>query len=285
MSANDAPDRIFPGSQSETLAAFRRYVTGFVNRHDFSILSEIFQPDYTLITSGHQISGRDGPYRAAVAKQLEQFPGLQFTVHDLFVCGNEIGVRFTEHGASKLHGGAAAAWPSIAIYEVRDGLLARCTIEQDYYSRRRQLEGGTPVPVAGPAMAPWDETAALADPEAATAVADWLASEAWLTDGSVAIDDSEATGAIEPVIAGGRVAVLKLLSGKSASGSTKVAFHGLHSGLVCAPFAAAAGAQPRQPADLHLSGLVTLQGGKVIGGHIIRDRWGLFRRLAKAATL
>lgn len=282
MSASDPTDTRAPGDPAAALGPFRRYVTGFVNRHDFTVLPEIMRPDYTLITSGHEISGRDGPYRAAVSKQMGQFPDLQFTVHDIFVCGNEIGVRFTEHGASALNRGAGAAWPSIAIYEVQDGLLARCTIEQDYYSRRRQLEGGVPVPVDRPAVAPWDEAASTADPQGAAAVADWLAKETWL-DGSVAVDDSAATGGIEPVIAGGSVAILKILSGKAASGDTKVAFHVLQSGPVTTGFAAAAGASAPQTGELHLSGLVTLRDGKIVGGNIIRDRWGLFRRLSKAA--
>ena len=44
------------------LQAFRRDVTGFVNRHDFTFLPSAMRADYTLITSGHEISGRDGPY-------------------------------------------------------------------------------------------------------------------------------------------------------------------------------------------------------------------------------
>ena len=283
MSASAAD---YPGDAGEPpaeLQAFRRYVTGFVNRHDFAILPQIMRADYTLVTSGHEISGRDGPYSSAVARQMAQFPGLQFTVHDLFVSGTCIGVHFTEHGASIQHGGAAAAWPSIAIYEIRDGLLARCTIEQDYYSRRRQLADYSPVTVATPAIAPWDARALQPCPAGETLVAQWLGEQNWLTDGSVAVDDSHATGCIEPVLTGGPVTLLKILSGRTASGDAKLAFHALQSGATAPGFAEAAGAQPGAPGSLHLSGLVVVRDGRIVSGNIIRDRWGLFRRLSNAA--
>lgn len=283
MSASAADSSGDVGGPPAVLQAFRRYVTGFVNRHDFSILPEIMQPDYTLVTSGHEICGRDGPYRCAVARQMAQFPGLQFTVHELFVSGGSIGILFTEHGASIEHRGATAAWPSIAIYEARDGLLARCTIEQDYYSRRRQLADHAPAVVATPAIAPWDAGPLAADTEGEALLAKWLGKQTWLTDGSVCVDDSEATGSIEAVLSGGSVTVLKSISGRAASGDTKLGFHALQSGVASAGFAQAAGAQPDTAGEMHLSGLVTLRNGRVVSGNIIRDRWGLFRRLSKSA--
>nr|WP_281423065.1 nuclear transport factor 2 family protein [Sphingomonas colocasiae] len=268
--------------QPPALAIFRRYVTEFVNRHDFSVLPRIMQPDYTLHTSGLRIQGRDGPYRNAVARQMEQFPGLQFTLHRLFVTGDAVGVHFTEHGASRLHGGARAAWPSIAIYESRDGLLAQCMIEQDYYSRRRQLASRAPVAVAAPAIAPWDETDAETDPAAEAAVTAWLQAGRWLESRDIDIDDSGAMGAIEAVLDHGDVALTRMISGRTRSGESHVVFHALQSGPVSPAFAAAAGGRAGEAASLHLSGFVTLRDGRVAEGNIIRDRWGLFRRLANS---
>ena len=269
---------------SAALAVFRRYVNDFVNRQDFSVLPRIMQPDYTLATSGLEICGRDGPYRAAVARQMEQFPGLLFTVHKLFVQGNAIGIHFTEHGASRHHDGASASWPSIAIYELRDGLLARCDIEQDYHSRRRQLAERVPIAVPPPAIAPWDEAELERDVEGEEMLRRWLQQGDWLENGSVDVDDSAAMGAIEPVLGRGRIELLKLLSGRTAGGASHFAFHASASGPLAPEFAAATGARAGSDATLALSGLVTFRDGKVSEGNILRDRWGLFRRLAKQAS-
>lgn len=264
------------------LAIFRHYVSDFVNRHDFTALPAIMQPDYTLITSGLEVAGRDGPYRSAVSRQMDQFPGLQFTVHKLFVSGDKIGIHFTEHGASSLHDGARAAWPSIAIYEARDGLLARCTIEQDYFSRRWQLNEKTPLPVPSPAIAPWDEQDMKPDASAEVAVTQWLKKGDWLVDGSVGVDDSDATGTIEAVLSNDVIDVGLMMSGLAPDGAIHVAFHAKQNGLVDRRFGEAFDGRPAVYEQLYLSGLVTLRDSNVVAGNIIRDRWSLFRRLAKA---
>lgn len=279
-----APDQSLvhePTGMPDALRIFRRYVTDFVNRHDFAVLPDIMAPDYILDTSGLRISGRDGPYRMAVAKQMRQFPGLQFTVHELFVAGGAIGVRFTEHGASNKHAGARAAWPSVAIYETQGGRLTRCTIEQDYYGRRRQLAQGMPAAVDNPAIAPWDEAPLPRDEGAEATVSAWLARKDWLDSGSaVAADDSRATGAIMPVLVPETVEILKIISGRALSGDTKVAFQAVQAGTISPEFADTVGAVAGTAAHLHFSGLVTVRADRITAGNIIRDRWGLFRRLA-----
>lgn len=73
---------------NKNLAILRRYVTGFVNRHDFSEIGSIMWPDYTLHTGGRVISGRDDAYRSAVARQFQQFPGLaKVPVVSVYRCG------------------------------------------------------------------------------------------------------------------------------------------------------------------------------------------------------
>lgn len=268
-------DRVDGLDTAGTIEVLRHYVTDFVNRHDFGVLPSIMHEDYTLDTSGALIAGRDGPYRSAVAQQFEQFPGLMFTIHELFICGSQIGIRFTEHGASIRHAGSRAAWPSIAIYEIRDGLLARCTIEQDYYSRRRQLANGDPITVDPPAIAPWDESPGSPDPTAASVVVGWLERGDWLNCPAVQVDDAHATGRTEQIVEQGAIAIDKIVA---ANG--KVAFHALLSGLVATDFAALTGAAAGQPVSLYLSGLVTVIEGRVVAGNIIRDRWGAFRRLS-----
>lgn len=264
----------------DALGAFRRYVTHFVNRHDFGALPAIMHPDYTLSTTGIEIAGRDGPYCSAVKQQFDQFPGLQFTIHELFVSGDSIGVRFTEHGASTRHAGAEAAWPSIAIYEARDGLLARCTIEQDYVLRRRQLAGEAPVRLDPPATAPWDHSVGAPCPDSERIVRAWLDSGAWLSDGYVLIDDANAAGDAKPVLEAGTVSIDVIISGRDRAGAIKVAFHARHDGRLAAAFVRGSESTEGTQAHLFMAGLVTVADGRVAGGHVIRDRLGLLRRLA-----
>ncbi len=268
-----------PGRHSASVAlqAFRRYVTDFVNRHDFSVLPDIMDEDYTLATSGELISGRDGAYREAVAKQLSQFPGLQFTIHELAVCRNRVCVRFTEHGASLKHDSATASWPGIAIYETRGGLLVRCSIEQDYYSRRRQLEQRSPVAVDPPAIAPWDEIDQPPDPSAEAVVRDWLRGNDWKHDTAIRVDDSHATGRIDSIIEAGGVEVLTL-----ASGGGRVGFHARETGELGSEFAATLGVAPGERVSMSFSAFVRVSDSKVVDGHVIRDRWGVFRRYSRA---
>jgi len=256
-----------------TVQVFRRYVTEFVNRHDFSVLPSIMVDDYQLETGGLVITGRDGPYQSAVAKQLEQFPGLVFTPHELFHIGDRLAVRFTEHGTSIRHDGRAAAWMNIAIYSVAGDRLSHCAIEQDYFSRREQLSSGHASLVDRPHIAPWDVAASTHCPAAESAVRDWLGSIAFVDSGIVVVD-GEATG-IPRIIAGSEIEVLDILASEE-----QVAFHAVHRGELAGDFESDLSIADGAEDYIHLSGLVRLQGREVCGGHIIRDRWGLYRRLA-----
>lgn len=258
----------------ETLKIFRRYVDEFVNRRDFSVLPEIMTADYTLYTSGLTISGRDTDYRSAVAKQLAQFPDLVFSIHELFVCGDQIGVRFSEHGASTKHAGSRAAWTNIAIYEVQQGRLARCTIEQDFYSRQRQLSSGHPMAIDPPALAPWDKSRYEHDPAAETAVRDWLATGKWIDDPNIQIDDSGSTGVTDRIIAGDTVNIDRIIVAEG-----KVAFHGEHRGPIANDFVRLTSTPIAPIQTIYLSGLVTVKGGRIASGNIIRSRLGLYRKL------
>ena len=123
-------------------------------------------------------------------------------------------VRFTEHGASNRHAGRRAACHSIGIYTVRDGRLAGCALEQDYFSRRRQLADGEPITVDAPAIAPWDTPDLPGDEESERAVQRWLQSAAFLTDDRVQIDDSHATGVVQKILTAPVLEMLELFSGR-----------------------------------------------------------------------
>jgi SnoaL-like domain len=263
---------------SPVIALMRRYVTDYINRHDFSVMPEFMADDYSLRTGGTSISGRDGTYRDAVAKQLEQFPGLVFTLHEIYQSGSLVAVRFTEHGASERHGGRLAAWPSIGIYKVRDGVLAGCCIEQDYFSRRRQLESGKPITVDPPATAPWDGSDHPSNPAAEDCVRNWLASSTFVDSDRVQIDDSRATGTVERIVDQASLEVVEIMSAGS-----HVAFHAVQKGHLADDFAQDLSIQRGTPITMYLSGLVEVRDNVILNGNIIRDRWGLYRRLAKKA--
>ncbi|MFV3127152.1 nuclear transport factor 2 family protein [Niveispirillum sp. KHB5.9] len=255
------------------LTLIRRYVTDFVNRHDFSVITQIMAADYTLDTGGLLIAGRDDAYRSAVARQLQQFPGLVFTPHEVMHAGDHIALRFTEHGASYRHGGQPAAWESIGIYRLRDGRMAGCAIEQDYFSRRRQLEEGQPMPVDHAAIAPWDSTHEPPSPTAEALARDWLASGRWTDQPGVEIDDQRATGRCDRIIAQSSIDITTLVSA-----GNRVAFHAVQRGELAMDFS---DGKVGIPAWMHCAGIITLQDGTVKAGHVLRDRWGLWRRLAR----
>jgi len=254
------------------LQVFRRYVTEFVNQHDFSVLPAIMTETYQLETGGLTIAGRDGPYRNAVARQLQQFPGLVFTPHELFHVGDRLAVRFTEHGTSLRHEGRAAAWTSIAIYGVADGRLSRCAIEQDYFARRQQLSSGVASLVDRPHVAPWDVAPSKNNAHAEKVVRNWLMSATYLSDDIVNVDGEK--NEIPRIVQGSEVEVLEMLAGDD-----QVAFHAVHRGPLAGDFPTDQSIYSSESAFIHMSGMVRLRGSEICDGHIIRDRWGLYRRL------
>lgn len=263
-------------SASAPIGVFRRYVTDFVNRQDFIMMREFMAEDYTLSSSGFEVKGRDGVYADAVRRQMEQFPGLVFTPHEMFHVAGRIGIRFTEHGASVKDAGRRAAWPSIAIYTVENGRLARCAIEQDYFTRRTQLDSGAPNLVDPPAIAPWDTPESTPNPAAEATVRAWLSASAFLNTPGVQVDDSRSTGVIERMVDQAAVEVIDMISGDD-----KVAFQAILTGVLADDFARDVSPQVGQPVKVYMSGLVTVTHGKVAAGNVIRDRWGLYRKLAR----
>jgi len=254
------------------VALMRRYVVDYTNRHDTSVCAELMEPDYTLRMGPHVVAGRDSAYIPAARKQFTQFPGLGLTVHEIVTNGTRLAMRFSEHGASVRHGGAAASWAGIGLYRWNGHRLVDNSVEQDYFARRRQLAGGDPDPVAPPAVAPWDTVALPADPAAEQVVRAWIAGG--LPGGGVRWDDGaghrlldDAQSQVDELFsAGAQVAFRLTRTGRYAGGGLDVA--------------AAAGV----PATLHLVALVRVAGGEVVGGHGVRDRLGMARALAAVAA-
>ena len=255
------------------VALMRRYVVDYTNRHDTSVCAALMEPDYTLRMGAHEVAGRDELYVPAAQRQFDQFPGLGLTVHELVTNGDRLAMRFTEHGASDRHGGAAASWSGLGLYRWNGRKLTENWVEQDYQARRRQLSGDGPDPVAAPAVAPWDTAAVPADPGAEDVVRDWVA--AGLPGGDVRWDDGDAAelldGPAERVddlfSAGDRVAVRVTRTGTYAGG-----LDGVEPSAV------------GRPATLYLVALVTVTDGEVVGGYGVRNRLDLARSLAQEAA-
>ncbi len=253
----------------------KHYVIDYTNRNDQSQTVHIMEPDYELRMGDHRLQGRDGPYHAATAKQMDQFPNLCLTVHEIVSSGERLAMRFSEHGASRLHDGRRCAWGGIGLYAWNGSKLVSNRVEQDYFSRRRQLRTGEPLPVDHPALAPWNESAAAPDPAAEAIVRAWLESGALANTPGVLLDDEWAGAAVSPLIDQIHVEIEDLFSCGNA-----VAFHVAQHGRFV-PDAELAG--PAGTAThLHMAGMVRVENGVVATGRIIRNRLELSRRLSAA---
>lgn len=251
----------------------KHYVVDYTNRNDQTQTLPIMEPDYELRMGDHRLQGRDGPYHAATAKQMDQFPNLCLTVHEIVTSGERLAMRFSEHGASRLHDGRRCAWGGIGLYAWNGSKLVRNLVEQDYFSRRRQLRTGEPLAVDHPALAPWNETAAAPERAAEATVRAWLESGALAQTPGVLLDDQWTGAAVSPLIEQSHVEVSDLFSCGNA-----VAFHVAQHGRFVpdAELPGPAGATTY----LHMAGMVRVADGAVTKGRIIRNRLELSRRLS-----
>ena len=253
----------------------RRWAVEWLAGADPGVCEEILADSYRIHIGGHVLDGRED-YVAGTVAQLQRFPGLGLTVHEL-ICsgdppcqgGSRIAVRFTEHGAAPRLEGRAAAWAGVALFAVDGARLVDCWAEEDYLSRRRQLDVGTADPIEAPAAAPWSAEPVAGDP-AAEAVA-----RAWLAAGdlsAVTLDDGWLGHPTPALLADPSIELDALFCA-----GQRVAFHGRQSGRY-------AGGLDGVPADgrsaaHHLAGVVTVADGEVTCGRIVRDRLGLARSL------
>ncbi|SHN38350.1 ester cyclase [Cryptosporangium aurantiacum] len=254
------------------VALMRRYVNDYTNRHDVSVCAEIMEPEYVLRMGPHEVAGRDEQYIPAAQRQFTQFPGLCLTVHTIVGNGERLAMRFSEHGRSARNG-RIAVWTGLGLYRWNGRRLVANAVEQDYLSRRRQLESGIPAAVEPPALAPWDTPAEPADPAAEAVVRDWIASGAAVQPteppGPVRFDDGEAG----PALLTDATSDVDELFSAGAYVAFRVTASGAYAGDL------------DTPATLHLVGLVTVGAGRVSGGWIVRDRLGLARSRTRQPTV
>jgi predicted ester cyclase len=251
------------------VALMRLYVLDYLACGNTEVCAQIMEPDYLLHMGGHELGPRDDVYVPAVARQLQQFPGLNMTVNELICSGDRLAIRFSQHGASMRHERRPAAWSGVGLYHWNGSRLTSNWALEDYHARRRQLDEGWCNPVEGPAVAPWDEQAVPGDPAAEAVVRDWLQGSLHGTPG-VRFDDEwvghQPHGLLD--VAG------TVIDDVFAAGD-RVAFHVTQTGSYT-------GGLGRDeligtPVTLRSAGIVTVTDGVVAAGHVVRDRAGLLR--------
>lgn len=265
---------------AEFARLMRRYAYAYTCCHDFSVARQIMVPDYSLRMGPHRLSGRDGAYRAAAQHQFDEFPGLCLTVHRVVCNGRRLAMSFTEHGHSRRRGGAAA-WSGLALYQWDGRRLTECRVEQDYWSRRRQLDGVVH-PVQPPPATLWTVPALPVDPEAESAVRGWLGSwsgrstKAVLDElgGDAVLDDEACAPAERAEVEVAEVEVADLFS----AGQT-VAFHASVRGRYLGGLAGI----PPSPTGVvgYLAGLAECSRGRVVGLRAVTDRLGVARTVTE----
>ncbi|MBL8339450.1 MAG: ester cyclase [Rhodoferax sp.] len=251
----------------------RRWVVDYFNRQDAAAARAFITPDYALEIGDVVFAGRDTAWLPAVAKQMETFPGMGMTVHQVLAGTDRVAVCFTEHGASGGPGGRVAVWSGVAIYRSNGTQLTGCVAQEDYLTRLRQLKSGQADPVDPPAAAPWDALALPPDPAAEAAVRRWLMGSWPHPEAAVRCDDEHLTGVpLQFEVTSGKVTEL-------FSSGPEVAFHVVQTGLYRGGMTGVAAST--QPMTLHVNGLVRVQDGQVVSGRVIRDRIGLRGALLK----
>jgi hypothetical protein len=254
------------------VALMRRFAVDWLDRADAGVCAEIMDPAYTVLIGGATLAGRDETYVPATLGQLDRFPGLLLTVHELMTDGERVALRFTEHGPSAADGGQPAAWTGIGLFSWDGERLTRNVTEEDYLSRRRQLAERHCDPIGPPAAAPWAELPVPPDAAAESAV------RAWLERGDLAPAVLDEGTAGPPLLDVARVEVDELFST-----GRRVAFHAVQEGRYRGGLPGTDGAEGR-PARLGLAGLVAVDDVGGVSGRVVRDRAGLRRALRATAT-
>lgn len=239
----------------------QRFTVDWLDRADASVPPEIMVPGYRVHIGDVELDGLEA-YVPATVGQLEQFPGLQLTVHDLAFTEDRLVLHFTEHGASARHDLRAAAWTGVALFAWDGERLTENWTQEDYAARRRQLADGVPDTVGTPMAAPWTTRPAVPAPAAEDVVRAWLASAEPGVD-RVTWDDGLTAALVRPH----DVEVAQLFSA-----GDQVAFAATQVG------------EDTGTGDvvrLGVAGLVTVVDGVVDGGVVVSDRHGLLRSRAR----
>ena len=249
----------------------RGFAVDFLAAHNLAAVEGIMDEAYRLSIGGHLLDGRDHQYLPATAAQLDLFPGLCVTVHDVVLSPDAVAMRFTEHGVS-VRDNRASSWGGVTLFSIEGGKLRNGWAEEDYLARKRQLKTGMVDAIASPHPAPWDQPVRAPDPASDRTLARWLADPPALLVGA------------EEISAGGpRLA--ELISPSSLevdiafSAGCSGAFHGVLVGSYGGGFADVAAARLGAGIRLPIAGIVDIEDGRIARAQICGDRLGLYRSL------
>lgn len=261
------------GTISPAARLLRGFATDFLTSHDVAEVERIMDPAYCLSIGGFLLDGRDDSYLPATAAQLEQFPGLVVTVHDVVLGPDAVAMRFTEHGISVRNPGRAAAWGGVTLFRIENGRLRHGWAEEDYFARKRQLKTGIVDAIRPPHPCPWDMPCAA--PDAGTEAA----ARAWLEDPSAPLGPDVAPIIVEgprfaDLIAPAATSITTLFSA-----GDRAAFHLELSGSYAGGFDDVDPALVGRPVVLRMAGLLAVRGGVVADVQISADRLGFQRQL------
>lgn len=251
----------------------RGFATDFLTSHDVAEARRIMAPGYTLHIGGHVFSGRDDQYVPATAAQLDLFPGLVVTVHDVVLAPGWAAMRFTEHGVSGRPPHHAAAWGGVTLFRLDGEQLGEGWAEEDYFARKRELKSGECDPILPPMAAPWDQP--CAEPAFATEeiVRRWLASPCSLFGSAV-----EQIRVGEPDLADLIAPTTTTISALFSAG-TRAAFHAEVQGSYHGGFGDLPATLTGQPVTLRIAGIADVTDGEVTRVQLSADRLGLHREL------
>lgn len=258
---------------STPVQLMRRWVVDYFNSHDASVAHEFIVPSYTLEIGDYTFAGRDEQWLPAVQQQMQAFPGMGMTVHQVVCSHDRVATYFSEHGTS---GGRTAVWSGVGIYRSNGNQLTACVAQEDYMTRQRQLKSGVTDPVESPSPNPWDTEALAPNPAAEDAVRQYLLHPWPSSLPSLRCDDEHIIGT--PL----KFEVTGVEFTELFSSGEHVAFHVRQTGLYRGGFTGLAADE--KPMLLNTNGILQVQNGRVVSGRVVRDRLGLKARLQKAAT-
>jgi len=250
----------------------RRWAVDYFNSHDASVAHEFIVPSYTLEIGDYTFTGRDEQWLPAVQQQMQAFPGMGMTVHQLICSHDRVATYFSEHGSS---GGRTAVWSGVGIYRSNGNQLTGCVAQEDYMTRQRQLKSGVSDAVEPPSPNPWDTEALQPNPEAESVVRQYLLNAWPVSLPAVRCDDEHITGM--PL----KFEVTGVEFTELFSSGEYVAFHARQTGFYRGGFAGLEACET--PMLLNTNGILHVQNAQVVSGRVIRDRLGLKARLQKAA--
>lgn len=254
----------------------RGFATDFLTSHDVTAAATIMDPGYRLSIGGVEFRGRDDQYLPATGAQLEQFPGLCVTVHDVVLGPEAVAMRFTEHGASIRDEGRAAAWGGVTLFRIANGVLVEGWAEEDYFARKRQLKFGTCDPIKPPHHAPWDVACEAPQVETEQTARAWLADPTQVLESPLVDQICSGDPGFGALVAETGVKVNTLFSA-----GNRAAFHISVEGVYAGGFEDLDRAMIGAPESLAAAGLLTICDGVVVDAQISADRLGLHRRLLK----